>query len=549
MHLLTHSKNMTSDHANIVNQLLDKLSASVGEGGITGSKEEIARIALEVVREKKRTLDAPSASPKPSQKGTKELVEDISLYKEKNKALEKRVAVLEENLASNAELSQITVEYMMAEQESIQEVKKELEELQEKYAQLMNSSEKEQLAWKEQVEQWKEQEEALKAEVIRLEEKEKEWMGIAEKWEQTNTELTQKEIAYQEEIQQLKSQQEMLAQDAQQKGAEAQKLQEATQDLAQAKQQLQEQEVERSKLSMHNEELIKQLDELKGNKKKLEQQMREELEDLKKEVQDSLHQEAQVQQGAFRNSLSFTQKLNQAHFQNKERLLEVFPNTSYFALPSEVYNGNLLHVAEKFGVTYLIIVRAMFEGLEGQIFKMAANFALNNIVKVKKYINSSKLIEEFFYSMEPSLSLLERSAADIEIGVCLIDTTNLELEYSSSGFPLYVDRAQKELIDVHGGKNDPDDMVNKRFGLKNLYKVKKLNLLKDHSILLSSVDLSANMLPIEKEGSTPYSLYEFMINKVHLNNTSLERELRNLFNTHHLEKEGDNDLLIARIGF
>ena len=517
---------MNEEHDYILQRLHEKLKASVGEQGLTGDRQELASLALKVVREKKTQLQRGGESSNSSlQESINSLDEALKESKEELAKFKKENKNLKEQIESGNQMTQMTVEHILEQQ---QDWEKEWLDQQEKWSKLEKEREEEQQQWQEEKEQLDARNQELKQELERA---------------QAQASQSQEAQAQQQQLQQQVEEKEQALQ------AALQNSQELKNKLSEQEQLTQEQQQEVSRIEQLNQELKQQLEELREKKSELERQMREELDGLKQEIKDSLHQEAQVQQGAFRNSLDFTQRLNQTRFQNEVRLREIFPNTTYFSLPSESYNGNLLHIEEKFGVTYLVMVRALFEGLEGQIFKLAANFALNNIIKVKKYINSSKLIEEFFYSMKPSLALLEQDTEQVEIGVCLIDRTNLELEYSSSGFPLYVDKDREGLVDVWGGKNSEEEMMNKRFGLKNTYKVKKIHLLKTERILLSSTDLTAQLQPLKDE-TDRFTLNEFIQERLPKDKQAFNRDLGMLFDSYELERQGASaDFLLARIGF
>ena len=251
-----------------------------------------------------------------------------------------------------------------------------------------------------------------------------------------------------------------------------------------------------------------------------------------KEVSQTVENPAQQVVG-LEESLTLTQQFNKSYFKNYERIEEQFPQSFYFSYPSQEYNGHVMHMTEKFGITYLVMVRSPFQGLAGQIFNMVANFTLSNVIRTKKYINSSRLIEEFLYAIRPVLMLIggEHQEEEIKLCVSLVDVTNLEIEYASNGSSLYyVQRG--ELKKIYSESQHDQTKSVKKFGLNNSYQVKKLNLLKKDKLIFLSED-------------TVESLHELLSKSLHDEPAEVESSLHAWAS----KNSQMRDFLFVQIGF
>ncbi|MGB0524935.1 MAG: hypothetical protein ACPGJS_18325 [Flammeovirgaceae bacterium] len=191
---------------------------------------------------------------------------------------------------------------------------------------------------------------------------------------------------------------------------------------------------------------------------------------------------------ALTTSLDFMQQLIQNYFQYEDKVKKYFAAHYQFAHPQGQSNGQLMHISEKFGVLYLIMIKTQLKSLKGQVLSMVVNFTLNNIIKTKKYINSSRLIEECYAALQTALACFQEEESDIEMSVSLLDTNSLELEYSSTNFSIY-HMSGEHLNELSGGIQNEETKHIKRFGLNNAYQVKKVNLKEGDLLLFTSLDL------------------------------------------------------------
>jgi cell division septum initiation protein DivIVA len=178
----------------------------------------------------------------------------------------------------------------------------------------------------------------------------------------------------------------------------------------------------------------------------------------------------------------------QTHFYPLPKLKALFADAFYVSHP-EFTNGNVFCMAEKLGIVYLAMVKTPYSGLRGEMFALISNFYLHSIISNQKYINSSRLIErynEFLTSLAEHTQAV--NLADVQVAVCLIDTQNCEVEFSTTGFPIYT-LINGAVNEYHGGASG---LASGAVLQANTYKVKKLNVRKGGYLLLSSEALDAN---------------------------------------------------------
>jgi uncharacterized protein YlxW (UPF0749 family) len=193
----------------------------------------------------------------------------------------------------------------------------------------------------------------------------------------------------------------------------------------------------------------------------------------------------QYQQPA-ESAMSVANGATLAHFSPLPKLKKLFADAVLVTHP-EFTNGNVFCVTEKLGIIYLAMVKTPYTGLHGETFSLVSNFYLQNVISNQKYINSSRLIEryaEFVQAMSAHTQAID--AADMQLAVCLVDSQNCEVEFSTTGMSLYT-LVGGTLGEHPGG---PSGMGTGAVLQNNAYKVKKLNLRKGGQLLLSTSPMS-----------------------------------------------------------
>jgi|GEM_PF-6154724 len=262
------------------------------------------------------------------------------------------------------------------------------------------------------------------------------------------------------------------------------------------------------------------------------------------------HQVAQNDEmAALRNQVQLSRdamsvaSASQAHFNPLAKLKSMFADALYVAHP-EFTNGNVFCVTEKLGIIYLAMVKTSYTGLHGETFALISNFYLQNIISNQKYINSSRLIEkysEFVASMSEHTQAI--SPADIQVAVCLVDNQNCEVEFSTTGFPIYT-LGNGAISEYYGG------LVGS--GTTNLsqpgnYKVKKLHLRKGSYLVLSSESLDARY--VASQGNEVRELGQVLLEACMGPGNAQPAGLIDFLNQYQLEKLNSSDLLITGVKF
>lgn len=210
-----------------------------------------------------------------------------------------------------------------------------------------------------------------------------------------------------------------------------------------------------------------------------------------KDLQDANRALQERYQGPTEASLSLASSASQAYFNPLPKLKALFSEAVYSTYPPNGSNGNAFCVAEKFGIIYLILVKSPYTGLQGETFAMIASYFLQNVIATQKYINSSRLIEkfeEFVGTMGNFTQVIARN--EVQIGVCLVDNLNCEVEFSTTGFPVYA--MQGNVVnEYHGGYSSVQSPQQPGTGA---YKVKKLSLRKGSYLIMSSESLDTRYL-------------------------------------------------------
>ncbi len=234
---------------------------------------------------------------------------------------------------------------------------------------------------------------------------------------------------------------------------------------------------------------------------------------------------------------------SQAHFNPVPRLKSMFADALYVAHP-EFTNGNVFCVTEKLGIIYLAMVKTSYTGLHGETFALVSNFYLQNIISNQKYINSSRLIEkysEFVASMSEHTQAI--SPADIQVAVCLVDNQNCEVEFSTTGFPIYT-LSNGAISEYHGGLASSGAT---NLSQPNNYKVKKLHLRKGSYLVLSSESFDARYMATQ--GNEVRELGQVVLEACMGPGNAQPARLIDFLNHYQLEKLNNSDLLIAGVKF
>ncbi len=196
--------------------------------------------------------------------------------------------------------------------------------------------------------------------------------------------------------------------------------------------------------------------------------------------------------------MSATSYMLQQYFDPKTRLQPLFPEVMHHAASQwKTFNCAF----EKFGIIYIVTVRAPFNPQLSPLFSLCSNFILNNIIGIRKYVNPSRIIEEYLQEIEKMANQLpEVEIANLDLSVCLIDNVNLEAEFASTGLLVY--SVFNRMVEEHaGGKADKENTPNGmgRLGRENnTYKIRKLSFRKGTYMFLSSELPSATFESKEK---------------------------------------------------
>jgi hypothetical protein len=234
----------------------------------------------------------------------------------------------------------------------------------------------------------------------------------------------------------------------------------------------------------------------------------------------------------------------QAYFNPLPKLKKLFADAVQVAHP-QFTNGNVFCVIEKLGIIYLAMVKTPYTGLHGETFSLVSNFYLQNVISNQKYINSSRLIEkyaEFVQAMGDHTQAID--AADVQLAVCLVDGQNCEVEFSTTGMPIYT-LVGGTLGEHPGG---PSGMGTGAVLQNNAYKVKKLNLRRGGQLLLSTSAMTQGYVAQDAPGTGSRQLGEVVVEA--LGQPGHEAAVLGQFLRSHVPQEApDRDFLLVSVKF
>ncbi len=240
-----------------------------------------------------------------------------------------------------------------------------------------------------------------------------------------------------------------------------------------------------------------------------------------------------------------------SYFNAEERLKVLFSEVVKYPIAKNYANNSFICLIEKFGIIYIAIIRVKLDESIMGLFNLVSNFAFNNIIGIKKYVDPSRIIEEYL----KFISAIPQNTQDIDkdkisVSVCLVDNINLEVEYASTGPSAY--SAFNAQVEEHlGGANKNSGNTERKMARDSQYRIRKIGFRKGGMLFMNSLE-AERTLAGEKEGQEKAALVNLLkkVNGTSISeSTQLFEDFAKGYASDDEEAYSDNDFLILGIKF
>ncbi|MFW5793135.1 MAG: PP2C family protein-serine/threonine phosphatase [Bacteroidota bacterium] len=222
---------------------------------------------------------------------------------------------------------------------------------------------------------------------------------------------------------------------------------------------------QKDQIKQINDELIRQIDLLQGQKDAVE---------IKNQQLEQTINELDYHNSQIVNSINFAQNIQKAAMPDEKKLKSVFHEYASFILARDLISGDFIWFYESDDYYFYAVADCTGHGVPGAMVSTIGMTLLNKIVAYNKCISTSVILKELHQGM---LDAFHREDSDslqitesIDISICRFDKNFENISYSG---------AKRPFIMFHG--NEFVEIKGDRFSIGGIFKKKKVEF-KEHHI-------------------------------------------------------------------
>ncbi len=149
------------------------------------------------------------------------------------------------------------------------------------------------------------------------------------------------------------------------------------------------------------------------------------------------------------DSLLYAQKIQNALFPDKEKMLRLLPKSFVFHLPKNIVSGDFYWIKQAEDDIYVAVADCTGHGVPGAFMSTLGISFLENIVGAKEYRTTGEILNQLRYKIKTTLNQSNKSLETkdgMDLALCKITPDNT-LEYSGAYIPLILLR-NSEIIRI-----------------------------------------------------------------------------------------------------
>ncbi|TND05052.1 MAG: hypothetical protein FD123_3672 [Bacteroidetes bacterium] len=178
---------------------------------------------------------------------------------------------------------------------------------------------------------------------------------------------------------------------------------------------------------------------------------------IKKKTAEELAEKNQLieeQNKDITDSMRYARRLQEAVLPDHAEINRLFGQNFVYCKPRDIVSGDFYWAAERNGKQILAVADCTGHGFPGAFLSIIGHLALNKAVNEEGHTDPSRILDVMNTVVKNTLGQgaeFERVADGMEVGICVLDKTNMQLEFAGAGRYLLVSK-KGNIEEIKGDK-------------------------------------------------------------------------------------------------
>ncbi len=224
--------------------------------------------------------------------------------------------------------------------------------------------------------------------------------------------------------------------------------------------------------------LLKMRDDLAENERFLEEKVRQRTAEVVKQKEELEKQRLQIEEYFVQvtDSIKYAQKIQEAILPPDHYVKRMLPDSFILYRPKDIVSGDFYWLGEADNKVFFAAVDCTGHGVPGAFMSIVGYNQLKQAIITTKGSNPAEILDHLNRGVSETLHQKDANSTNkdgMDIAICSINYSNLELEYAGAFNPLYLLR-NEEIIQVKGNKfpigsfvdEEPSNFTNNKIQLE-----------------------------------------------------------------------------------
>ncbi|MCU0366393.1 MAG: SpoIIE family protein phosphatase [Bacteroidales bacterium] len=191
-------------------------------------------------------------------------------------------------------------------------------------------------------------------------------------------------------------------------------------------------------------------------------------------------EELQLRNKDLTDSLTYARRIQEALLPAEHHIRKILQHYFIYYRPKHIVSGDFYWISERDDKYFIAAADCTGHGVPGALMSMIGLELLNKIINEMKVNVSDQILltlndelEAAFFKEEDGRALIKDG---IEMSICVIDRTTMEMEFSGAFLPVYIVRDDR-LIEIKGDKQNVGQLFNAVAFNRSSYRLQKGDIL------------------------------------------------------------------------
>lgn len=178
---------------------------------------------------------------------------------------------------------------------------------------------------------------------------------------------------------------------------------------------------------------------------------------------DVQREELELRNKDLTDSLTYARRIQEALLPAEHHIRKILQHYFIFYRPKHIVSGDFYWISERDKKYFIAAADCTGHGVPGALMSMIGLELLHKIINEMKVNVSDQILltlndelEAAFFKEEDGRALIKDG---IEMSICVIDLTTMEMEFSGAFLPVYIVRDDR-LIEIKGDKQNVGQLIN-----------------------------------------------------------------------------------------